>query len=363
MDELEFLKEQGLVPSEDNQNNIASPEVSEQPSGHISPNDNDGSAQAEGSKAGEASSTTDDYYRKILGDWADPDKAVLIPERLSKYDQLVQEIDEIKKKSSPAFANDSVAKFNSFVQKTGISDYGVFQRLEGFNPEQATSTEKLAMQMILENPVIAGKYEFDKVVKLVEKKYNIDPDLDPNDDDAQFGQMSIDLEAAKADKFLSQVKNELSSYSYQQAPELDFEKLESDWSPVVKSISDKFSKIDIKFDEKSEETDFEYHVDANARQQIADETLKYLVGSGAEINEQSISTAKEIISNRYKVMNFGKILKAYKAKMESDFVKRSAQDYNNPSDLINPDANKAAPSGEQKSAADKVFELEMQSFS
>lgn len=367
--ELEILQEEGLIPASiENKDDAPSLDTpldppSKSPSTPSYPPDAAPSQVDGGSEGAFNSSTvTEDYYRKILGDWADPDKAVLIPEKLSDYDRLHQEVEELKKKGAPSFANDSVAKFNSFVQKTGISDYGVFKRLESFDPNAATATEKLAMQMILENPSIAGKYEFDKVVKFVENKYNIDPDAHEDDEDVNFGRMSIDLDSAKASDYLQDVKSKLNDFSYEQPEQINFEQLQAEWNPIVKSIADKFTKIDVKFDEKSEGIDFEYHIDSSGKQQIAEETLNYLVSSGAAINKDTIATAQDIITNRYKVQNFSKIIKAFKAKMESDFAKKSADAYNNASDLVNPDANRNIPSSPEKSDADKAFEAEMAGF-
>jgi hypothetical protein len=353
-DELSFLKEQGSIKEDSPVNSQEQPKdepraqepASEQPEAPVTP---------EPPKA-----ASDDFYRSVLGEWADPDKIVSLPERLRMAEQLAQENEELKKKSSPSFANESVAKFNSFVSKTGISDFGVFQKLESFDPQTADAKDKLAMQMILENPSIAGKYSFDKVVKLVEKKFGIDSDLDPEDEEAQFGQMTLDLESAKADKYLNQIKESLGNYNYQEQPKIDYSAIQNNWTPVVRSISDKFDKIEVKFDEKSEGVDFEYHVNPADKSVIVDEVLNYLVQNGSEFSETNVKMAKDIIVNRFKVENFSKILSAFKAKLESDFVKTSTEKYNNASDLTNADANKRDLPMDEESPAEKAFRLEMQ---
>jgi hypothetical protein len=340
-DELEFLREQGLVREETKQE-----EVVPQEAPAVEPAQIEQQAQQPVEKVESAPTPFD--YSSILGEWASPEKAATIPQKLSRLEQLEAEYEKFQKQAPPAFANEEIAKFNSFVSKTGISDFGVFNKIKGFDPETASAVETLALQEIIENPELL-KYGYDKVVQFVEKKY--EDDLSDED----LGSIALDLKSSKAKKEITAMKSSLDESLYQAQPDVT-QKIEQ-WKPVADAVVKNLSSIAL---ETQKGNGFEFKIDDKHKQGLLEETLSVLASSNVEMNEEGIKSVQHFLENKIKLAYFDEIISSVRSNVESELRSEFQSKYENASDLTNKDS--AQDVGQKESDQDKLFRMELENL-
>lgn len=290
-------------------------------------------------------------YKGVLGEWAEPDKVITIPERLQKLSEYENEIQELKSRKVASFANDDIAKFNNFVSKTNISDFGVFKRVSSINLNESDPKELLAASMIIDNPELS-EYSFEKLVKMVERDYKVDPD-EVSEDDLEFNQIKLRTAAGQAKAKIAELQNEISKDATPSS--VDYESLAKGWQPVVEAMANRFDKFEVKLDEQG--ASFEFAIPQEDRQTIAQGIQELLVSNAMPYTEDSVAQAQKAMNAKYLVENHTKIFAAFKAKIVSDLEKQTIDEYRRPSVDPNKDVKPDTP--QVKSVADQIYEAEM----
>jgi hypothetical protein len=345
MDELEFLKSEGLVREDAPQNNEPQQQAAEPIVTDVK-EAQPVEAQPEKVEATQSAPSID--YSTLLGDWASPEKAATIPEKLTRLEQLEAEYNKLKSSPLPSFANEEVAKFNSFVSKTGISDFGVFNKIKDFDPNTASAVEVLALQEVMENPELL-KYGYDKVVQFVEKKY--EDDLS----DDELGSIAMDMKSSKAKKQLLEMKSSLEESLYQ-ASAPNTAKVVEQWKPVADAVVKNLNSISIG---NSKGNGFEFKVDDRHKQGLLDEALGILSSSNLELNEESIKSVQTFMESKIKLQYFDEIISSYESNVESKLRSEFQAKYENASDLTNRDVPDSRETNKE-SDADRIFRMELE---
>jgi len=291
-------------------------------------------------------------YKKVLGEWADPDKAITIPERLSKIQEYETKLQELESRKVPSFANESIAKFNSFVSKTNISNFDVFTKVSKMDLDSAEPKEILAAKMLLDSPELANKYSFSEIVRFTERKFNLDPD-EVDEDTLEFSKMEASVLSDKAKKEITELREGLTVEQNQ--PQLDTKVLAENWKPVVDAMANKFDKYSVKLNEQG--ASFDFAIPEEDRPVIAQGVHQILVNNAMPYTEDSVSQAEKAMKAKYLIDNQAKIFSAFKAKIESDIEKGVIDEYRRPSQDNPSDVNTDAPA--KIDIAEQIYQAEM----
>ena len=105
-----------------------------------------------------------DILKEIFGDrfkTVEEVKNANIVGQLDELDSLRRTKSDLEKQLSTKpqtnFVNDEVALYNEFVRETGISDYGVFKRLNAADVANMDPVDALVTRYVLEHPNLAGQ--------------------------------------------------------------------------------------------------------------------------------------------------------------------------------------------------------------
>lgn len=255
-----------------------------------------------------------DILKEIFGDrfkTVEEVKNANIVGQLDELDSLRRTKSDLEKQLSTKpqtnFVNDEVALYNEFVRETGISDYGVFKRLNAADVANMDPVDALVTRYVLEHPNLAGQE--DKVRKFVIKNYNVDPD-NTAEDELEINKIGLATEGDKAKKFLSELKGKLkvpASAPAAEAPkDLTPEEktaLQDQWGKVGTNVLGVLSKLQIPI-KGSKDPLMTYALAEADIKEAQTFITNYALANRMEPNEANVGTLSRVV---YSQLILGKL--------------------------------------------------------
>jgi hypothetical protein len=271
-------------------------------------------------------------------------KAANIPgqlEELGKLRDANKTLQEQIDKPALGFANEGIGKFNQFVKDTGINDYGAFNKLDKSDLENMDPMDALVLKQIIDNPSFAGQEV--KIKKMLVKKYNVNPkdveDEKLTEEDMELNKLSLNADAAKAQKELSELKGKIKMPEKIEIPattnkptDEELKQSRTAWDTVVGNMLGAFTEFSLN-PNGTEEPLMKFSVTPESKQELTEFVVNYCVRNQLEPKKENIPEISDVIIGKYLRGNFNSILKVYGEKIEGDIKKKVEEEYENPSEL------------------------------
>ena len=252
-----------------------------------------GSAEPQGIPA----DFTPSFFGEEFTNW-DSVKAE-VPQRLSKLNELQQELETLRNRPDYDFADPEIAEFNSFAKNTGLVDYGVFSKIKSINPEESP-VDLMVLKQVLDNPAYKGK-EQDLRAKII-KDYQIDPELF-TPEEINLNNIKLVEDAKKAGEWLSEMKGKMQVVAPD--PEaLKAKQLEREeaWKSELQKLVSKLDKIPLPVPNGDK---FDLLGDFDVKEEIRNKYLEPLLkgSSGLELNDNNRGLVERQLRNELIVEN------------------------------------------------------------
>lgn len=175
--------------------------------------------------------------KEILG--IEDDSWDNVKARLGEAENLRQELEQAKSRPTVAFANESVAAFNRFVELTKIEDHGVFNRM--MSTDLNDPLQVLCTKFIKDHPKFSGQEE--KVLKKLAADYKVDAVAYP-DEDVDFNKIRLEQDADVAKTEITGLRESLKTVGAPSTP-VDFAARETEWTEALSKELLSLDKISI----------------------------------------------------------------------------------------------------------------------
>lgn len=319
-----------------------------------------------------APSSQGDILKEIFGDrfkTVEEVKQANIVGQLDELDGLRRTKSDLEKqlttKPQTNFVNDEVALYNEFVRETGISDYGVFKRLNAADVANMDPVDALVTRYVLEHPNLAGQE--DKVRKFVIKNYNVDPD-NTAEDELEINKIGLATEGDKAKKFLSELKGKLkvpaSAPAAEGPKELTPEEqtaLQGQWDQVGTKVLGVLSKLQIPI-KGSKDPLMSYALSEDDVKEAQTFITKYALGNRMEPNEANVGALSRVVYSQLILGKLPEIVHSVFERARQMTEKEVHALYSNPNPARNTD-QPPIPPAPGRTDADKLeqdlFDAEM----
>lgn len=313
-----------------------------------------------------------DILKEIFGDrfkTVEEAKQANIVGQLNELDGLRRTKSELEQKLSTKpqtnFVNDEVALYNEFVRETGISDYGVFKRLNVADVANMDPVDALVIRYVIDHPNLAGQE--DKVRKFVIKNYNVDPDQ-TTEDELEINKIGLASEGDKAKKYLTELKGKLKvpvSPPVSETPkELTPEEkttLQDQWGKVGTNVLNVLSKLQVPI-QGSKDPLMSYALSEDDIREAKTFITDYALENRMEPNEANVKVLSRVVYSQLILGKLPEIVHSVFERARQMTEKEVHALYSNPSPTRNTDQPPISPAP-GKTDADKVeqdlFDAEM----
>lgn len=231
---------------------------------------------------------------------------------LSERNQLRQQVDDFRKQPQVAFANESVAGFNEFVKKTGVGNYGVYERITQVTQEDPMKV--LVAKFILDNPEQSGNES--AIIKRFERKFNVNSE---NTDDVEIGKIDMAAESKKAFEDIKAFREGLAVPAVQTPVDYDAasKQIESDLTQQFSTL-DKIRVPMINPETKQVEPYMDIELPGEFRAQFAKEVSGFYARTANIKDPAFVQNAKNELVRDFVFKNFASIARSIKNKAETD---------------------------------------------
>lgn len=233
---------------------------------------------------------------------------------------LTELTEKATREVKPAYADEEVGQYDNFVRETKIKDFGLFNKIKGFDSATADPLDKLVMQAIIKNPKFIGFEE--KIKADLINKYKVNDQLE-SDDDLRYNRIKLEEDAEEAGKSISSLKENFGKFSAQATDNTKTEalgKLREAWKPTIEGIDQSFKKVEtsvtIGEGDSAQVHNIVYDVPAELMAQIKPEVQQFIEMYNIENNANGLAAVKEFMENRAIIAN----KKAYLASVVSQTI-------------------------------------------
>lgn len=255
-----------------------------------------------GAPQGVPSDFTPNFFGEEFKDW-DAVKTE-IPQRLSRLNELQQEIETLRSRPDYEFASPEIAEFNSFAKNTGVIDFGVFSQVKTITPENAP-IDLMVLKQVMENPAYRGK-ENDLKAKIM-RDYQVDPDM-YSATEIELNNIKLLEDAKKAGDWLSDLKGKMQVI----APDPEalktkqLERAEA-WKAKIQDLVTRIDKIPVPIPDGDK---FKSLADYVLKEDVRNKYVEPLsrVASGLEVNDENLQRLERSYRNEVIVENLPYIL-------------------------------------------------------
>ena len=313
-----------------------------------------------------------EVLKEIFGDQfktVDEAKSANIPSVLQEVTDLRQAKTDLESKlqAKPKtdFVNDEVQLFNVFVKETGISDYSVFDKIHKSDVANMDPLDALVTRHVMENPGM--NYSAEKLRKMFEKKYDVDPELE-GDEDNDYGMFKLNTDANKAKAQLKEVKDKLivpeATYEEPQVKELTEEQkatLSQGWDNVGLEVVEAYAKLQVPI-KNSKDPLLSYEVTEDEQKEIKQFITQYAIENRMELNKDNVQIISHMVRNQLMLSKMPEIVHSVFEKARSMTEEQVHAMYENPSPARNTDQPPSPPDtdlSDQEKMQEDIFDAEM----
>lgn len=300
--------------------------------------------------------TKEELQQQILGEmfgntyssWEEAREKV--GEQATELETLREEKQRLEQQASGrplGYANERIALYNEFVKKTGIENYNVFNKLMNTDTDKLEDIDVMVMKEVIDKPVLMGQEE--RVRKMFERSYNLDPDQ-VEVDDLEINKLKLQADAATARKALAETKEGVKlpeetppqeSGAQQRTPE-EKKALEKGWKNVTDKIGQEWKAFPL-MAEGSKDPIINFEVPQDVKQNLLKRAYEFSTENGIELNKENVQEVFGMMQRDFLVENLPKILHAVSEKVRGMTAEEYDKIYHNPSVEVNNDS----PPGEE----------------
>jgi len=258
--------------------------------------------------------------------------------KLSEYEGKQKEYDvfqQVRGKIQAPYADETIAKLNDFVKKTGISDHGVALQMIRMTPEEAATNpaKALAYKEVLENPDVLKFTTLADIEAAIASKYDIE-------DGESVGALTK-LEVAKAQKVIqeklanvqadtSDVFVRLQQEAHAQAEA--FQQAQERATQDAEKAVSRFSSLSVKVGEDV----FNVSVRPEVLSQVKEATAQFAAYLPVDENYQK--TVDNYIQNLVRTAEFESILSTHAKHIEGKKTEEAVKSAHNGQPVVRKDA-------------------------
>jgi len=264
-----------------------------------------------------------------------------------EYQEKLNEIEQLKALNSNPFANEEVAKWNSFIKKTGITDISTFNTVKSLDLASSDPIEIMVLDEVIANPKLLGSEE--AIREDLRRRHGLDP--------SEVSQDIIKLNTERLSKVVEPIREKLKGLqNFEQYSPVTPEAVEAarnqrfeEYKPkIVNAVSGLQSIPLIATAGDGKETPLlDFAVSADDVASASERMAKLFASQGLEVNEKTLPNIQAAIRNDVILSNVNKMVHAAWVKGRQDV----AREYD--IQLDNPSALKGGQSGEAPKGATK----------
>ena len=240
------------------------------------------------------------------------------------------------------YANEGIALFNEFVKKTGIQNYGVFNKLMNTEVDKLDDLDVMVMQEVINKPALIGQES--KLKAMFEKKYQLDPDQ-VEEDDLVINKLTLKSDAETARKTLGETKSGITlPEETPPAPpggkpplsEEEKTNLTKGWSAVTNQLEKEWKAFPL-IPEGSKDPLLQFEIPAEVKQNLIQRGREFALENNIELNKENVTEIFGMMQKDLIAENLPKILHSVAEKVRGMTEEEYDKIYHNPSPGRNDD--------------------------
>lgn len=256
------------------------------------------------------------------------------------------------------YANENIALFNEFVKKTGIVNYGAFNKLMNTEIDKLEDLDIMVMKEVLDKPALIGQEA--NLQKMFEKRYNLDPDQ-VDESELEINKLNLKSDAETARKALAETKTGIilpaapdmppaggaSSLSPEQK-----EQHSKGWKEVTDKLATEWKAFPI-IAEGSKDPLLTFEIPVESKQNLVKNAFDFCVENQLELNKENVAEIFGMMQRDMVIASLPKIIHSVAEKVRGMTGEEYDAVYHNPSLLVNQDA---PPGQSQPTTRDQEIE-------
>ena len=264
------------------------------------------------------------------------------------------------------YANENIALFNEFVKKTGVSDYGAFNKLMNTEIDKLEDLDIMVMKEVLDKPKLIGQEA--NLRKMFEKKYQLDPDQ-VDEDELEINKLNLQSEAEVARKSLTDTKTGITLPAEAPpppaggAPQLTPEQKEvhaKGWKEVTDKLADEWKAFPV-IAKGGKDPILTYAIPPEIKQNLIRDAYDFCVKNQTELNKENVADIFGMMQRDLVVSSLPDIIHSVAEKVRGMTETEYDLVYHNPSSAANTDTpDSATILSDHDQVAEDIYNAEME---
>ena len=240
------------------------------------------------------------------------------------------------------YANKNIALFNEFVKKTGVENYGAFNKIMNTEIDKLEDLDIMIMKEVIDKPNLIGQEA--NLKKMFEKRYNLDPEkVDENE--LEINKLTLQSDAETARKSLTETKtgivlpDEPDPPPAGGAPAMTPEQTEihsTGWKNVTDGLAKEWKAFPI-VAEGAKDPILNYEVPAEIMQSLSKDAYDFCVKNQTELSKENVAEIFGMMQRDFVVASLPKIIHSVAEKVRGMTEEEYDEIYHNPSSAANSD--------------------------
>jgi len=240
------------------------------------------------------------------------------------------------------YANENIALFNQFVLKTGVSNWGAFNKLMNTEIDKLEDLDIMVMKEVMDKPNLIGQEV--NLRKKFEKHFQLDPDQ-VDESELELNKLTLQSEAEGARKSLTETKAgivlpaEAPPPAAAGAPPMTPEQKESHskgWKEVTDKLADEWKAFPV-IAKGGTDPILTYVIPPEIKQNLIQDAYNFCIENQTELNEENVSDIFGMMKQSLVMSNLPDIIHSVAEKVRGMTEEEYDKVYHNPSAAVNTD--------------------------
>jgi len=280
-------------------------------------------------------------------------KEAKVSEQLKELGTLREKNQTLEQQASGrplGYANEGIALFNEFVKKTGIQNYGAFNKLMNTEIDKLEDLDTMILKEVMDKPNLIGQEA--NLKKMFEKRYNLDDPEQVDEGQMEINKITLKSDAETARKSLTETKTGIVLPAAPEtpppggAPLMTPEQKEvhsKGWKQVTDKLSEEWKAFPI-VAEGSKDPILTFEIPTEVKQNLVKDAYDFCIENQTELNKENVADIFGIMQKDLVMVALPKIIHSVAEKVRGMTEEEYDAVYHNPSQLSNQDM----PPGQQQ---------------